>query len=30
MATILTCAVTGGAPIRDNPAVPITSQQIAH
>lgn len=29
MATILTCAVTGGAPIRDNPAVPITPQQIA-
>ena len=29
MATILTCAVTGGAPIRDNPAVPITPEQIA-
>jgi uncharacterized protein (DUF849 family) len=29
MATILTCAVTGGAPIQNNPAVPITPQQIA-
>jgi len=29
MATILTCAVTGGAPIQNNPAVPITPEQIA-
>ena len=29
MPTILTCAVTGGAPIQNNPAVPITPQQIA-
>jgi uncharacterized protein (DUF849 family) len=26
---ILTCAVTGGAPIQNNPAVPITSKDIA-
>lgn len=30
MATrILTCALTGGAPIQNNPAVPVTPQQIA-
>src|SRR3954453_19415283 len=30
MATrILTCALTGGAPIQNNPAVPITPEQIA-
>ncbi len=29
MATILTCAVTGGAPIQNNPAVPVTPKDIA-
>lgn len=29
MPTILTCAVTGGAPIQNNPAVPITPKDIA-
>jgi uncharacterized protein (DUF849 family) len=29
MATILTCALTGGAAIQNNPAVPVTPQQIA-
>ena len=28
--TILTCAVTGGAPISNNPAVPVTPVEIAH
>ena len=29
MPTILTCAVTGGAPVQNNPAVPITPKDIA-
>ena len=29
MPTILTCAVTGGAPIQNNPAVPVTPKDIA-